>query len=126
MENRIRNALMNYEVYRAEINVCREWAKDCDSKPVRRRLRLLEQRVVIIEYWMSLLNEDEAFVVSKHLIDGIEWGRIANLYEQKWGLQFAKAERTLVCYQANALKKIARYANKNLEGIDCLFDEEAH
>ena len=71
------------------------------------RLSLLEQYESCIQAWLSSLPEDEAYAVQRHLIDGIDWPRIATEYNAKWGNENAKTDRTLMSYQKKALLKIA-------------------
>ena len=61
-----------------------------------------------IDIWLSALTDDEAFVVKKHLIEGIDWGRIAHVYKERWGAENEKSERTLKMYQRRAIAKIKR------------------
>lgn len=75
------------------------------------QLLLLRERNVIVEGWMSILSEDEAYVVQRHLIDGITWPRVEVEYSEKWK-EFGKCQRTLMRYQDNALKKIQRFMNE--------------
>lgn len=73
----------------------------------------LEMLLKRIDLWLALLSEDEAFVITRHLIDGIDIPRIALEYERKWGGEFAKTERTIKIYQSRALKKIAEFESKH-------------
>lgn len=75
------------------------------------QLSLLRERNTIVEGWMSILSEDEAYVVRRHLIDGITWPRVEAEYSEKWK-EFGKCQRTLMRYQDNALKKIQRFMNE--------------
>ncbi len=56
-----------------------------------------------------LLSDDERFVVEQHLIAGIDIPRIVVMYEERWGKEFAKTERTIKGYQKQALLKIEAF-----------------
>lgn len=79
------------------------------------RLLQLRDKNATVEDWLSLLSEDEAYVVQRHLIDGITWSRVCAEYCAKWK-EFGKCERTLIRYQENALKKIQSFMNDQ----DCI------
>lgn len=76
----------------------------------------LQEKNATVENWLSLLSEDEAYVIQRHLIDGITWPRVWAEYGEKWK-EYAKCERTLMRYQEHALKKIQSFMNEQ-EGID--------
>lgn len=56
-----------------------------------------------------IISEDEALVIRRHLVDKIDWPRIAVEYEQRWGENYAKSERTMIYYQKTALQKIVNF-----------------
>ena len=58
-----------------------------------------------VEGWLSILSEDEAFVIRKHLMEELDWPRIEAEHRDKWG-EFGKTESTLKRYQKRALEKI--------------------
>ncbi len=72
----------------------------------------LERQIALIDSWLLLLNEDEAYVIKRHLIDGIDWPRIAVEYKGIWGEDYAKSERTLKTYQQRAMSKIVRFTQE--------------
>lgn len=81
------------------------------SEELSERLSDLRERNLLIEEWMLLLSEDEAFVIQRHLIDGMTWPKLEAEYAAKWN-NFAKCTRTLMRYQKQALKIICRYMNE--------------
>ena len=83
-----------------------------DDKDRQDELKRLKMKIMRINLWLALLSEDEAYVVTRHLIDGIDVPRIAVEYERKWGSEFAKTERTIKMYQRRALKKIEAFERK--------------
>jgi len=65
-----------------------------------------------IDTWLTLLSEDESYVIQRHLIDGVDIPRIVVEYRERWGEEFAKTERTIKTYQRRALEKIQRFEEK--------------
>lgn len=57
---------------------------------------------------MLVLNEDEKFVIRRHLIDEVSWPRLEAEHIVKWK-EYGKNRRTLMRYQKNALMKIQRF-----------------
>lgn len=82
---------------------------DISPKQMEQLLQLRDKNATV-ESWLSLLSEDEAYVIQRHLIDGITWPRVWAEYSEKWK-EFGKCERTLMRYQDHALKKIQRFMN---------------
>lgn len=39
----------------------------------------LREKNTTVENWLSLLSEDEAYVIQRHLIDGITWPRVVRV-----------------------------------------------
>lgn len=77
------------------------------------QLMRLREKNVTVEGWMSILSEDEAYVIRRHLVDGITWPRVEAEYAEKWK-DFGKCQRTLMRYQLNALKKIHFFMNEQM------------
>ena len=69
----------------------------------------LEQILTKIKSWKELLSNDERFVVEHHLVEGLDISRVMLLYEERWGIENGKTERTFKKYQSNALKKIEAF-----------------
>jgi len=70
-------------------------------------VRILQQKVAVIEAWLLMLTEEERFVVIKHLADQLSWPLILVEYQHRWGAEQARHERTLKRFQAQALEKVA-------------------
>ncbi len=56
-----------------------------------------------------------AFVIKRHLIDGVDWTRIVKEYTEKWGTDLEKNERTFKGYQQKALRKIVLVSKKRID-----------
>lgn len=72
------------------------------------RMCCLEEWLACIDSVLMALNEDERFVIQRHLLDEIDWNRIISEYESKWGTKNGRCRRTLIRYQRLALSKLAR------------------
>lgn len=72
------------------------------------RLLELKVRTQRVRSWMLVLNEDEEFVIRRHLIDEVSWPRLEAEHIEKWK-EYGKNRRTLMRYQKNALMKIQRF-----------------
>ncbi len=122
MTELIKDTLMKKRDYEAEYRFLKfhlENTRNKDNAIQQERLSFLEKQLHNIEVWMELLTEDEAFVVRRHLFDGIDIPRIAIEYRERWGEEYGKTERTIKTYQRRALQKIAGFEllkNKLLEG----------
>lgn len=58
---------------------------------------------------LTLLTEDEVYVITRHFIDGIDIPRVAAEYQKQWGNEYAKTDRTIKTYQRRALDKIEKF-----------------
>lgn len=108
----IRDTLRNKRSYEAESKFLHDRDEDLRCKLTNRqneRMRYLDERLNCIQTWLALLTEDEAYVVKRHLIDGIDIPRITKEYQKRWGDEYAKTERTIKAYQRRALNKIVRF-----------------
>ena len=81
-----------------------------EALSTKQKERLLELRSQneMVTNWLSILNEDEMYVVRRHLIDGISWGRLEVEHYNLWK-EYGKNRRTLMRYQHNALERIQRF-----------------
>ena len=113
MEDKIKDLIKQRRPMEAEAKILRS-CYDCNARIVdsvqAARMSSLDKQIALIDGWLLLLNEDEAYVVKRHLIDGIDWPRIAMEYKGIWGEDYAKSERTLKTYQKRAMEKILRFA----------------
>jgi len=112
MEDTIKATLRRKRVLEAERNYLLQLHNDpdhIDLEPQIKRLKYLESQLQCINIWLSLLSDDEAFVISRHLIDGIDIPRIAIEYRERWGAEFGKTERTIKTYQRRAIQRIENF-----------------
>ncbi len=106
---RIKQLFLKRRLFSAEYKILSDVQKNGTNltNEHRKRLMLLEQYESCIQVWLDSLPEDEAYAVQRHLIDGIDWPRIATEYCMKWGNENARTDRTLMSYQKKALQRIA-------------------
>lgn len=108
----IRETLKSKRNYDAESRFLHNRACDLRCKLTAKqneRMAFLDERLTCIQTWLALLTEDEAYVVTRHLIDGVDIPRIAVEYQRRWGDEYAKTDRTIKAYQRRALDKIAKF-----------------
>ena len=79
-----------------------------EKTALTQRLFELKVRTQRVRSWMLVLNEDEEFVIRRHLIDEVSWPRLEAEHIDKWK-EYGKNRRTLMRYQKNALMKIQRF-----------------
>lgn len=115
MEKLVRNAICHYNGFVAEAQLYEKWLLQSEELSLKKSLALLQVKVATVDSWLNLLNFDERFVVQKHLIEEIEWPRVAFEYRERWKNEFIRTERSLQIYQANAIAKIATFANRHRE-----------
>lgn len=123
MINIVRKALENYNDLSAHVAYVGKYPPNKPAGPDNPCLELLEQRMAMIQSWLRLLSADERFVVQKHLIEGLDWSRVHYAFNEYWGGDFVRCERTLAYYQASALKKICEFCEKYAETTLHLFDK---
>jgi len=122
MEELVKTAIGMYPGYVSETLLLKMYQKTDDPISADAAFDVAKMRKQVIEAWLRLLTEDERFVVQKHLIEKLEWTRVCDEFEKRWG--FPRTERTLGTYQASAIKKIAEFAMNHKELTERLFLEE--
>lgn len=114
MENEAKTLLTKKRDLEAEGRFLHAKMKDGRrNSKLKERPQEVDEQLARIENWLLLLTEDEAHVITRHLIDGIDLARVAVEYKERWGEDFSKTERTLKSYQRKALLKIARFEKQN-------------
>ena len=106
MEELVRKILSNYLSYVSEKEMYERWLQMRENKEAREALVMVEMKVTMIQSWFNLLNTDERFVIEKHLLEELEWPRVAFTFTEKWKGEFSRTERTLIGYQASGLAKM--------------------
>lgn len=122
MEEFVRTILSKYLSFVSEKEMYERWLSMRENKEVREALVVVQLKVSMIQSWFNLLNTDERFVIEKHLIEELEWPRVAFSFAEKWKGEFSRAERTLIGYQASGLAKIVEFAEDHREMVMALFD----
>lgn len=80
-----------------------------ENPKLTERVNVIDNQLANIKSWLTLLSEDERYVIQRHLIDGIDIPRVATEYREHWGDEYAKTDRTIKSYQRRALQKIVRF-----------------
>lgn len=118
----VRRVIDSYPTLVSERNAYERYLGMRENKDIRDLYVLDDVKVTMIEGWFELLNYDERFVVEQHLIQELEWPRIAINFSERWkGL--TRAERTLVAYQASGIKKIVKFVENHQEMTIAIFSD---
>lgn len=121
MEKIVKVSLMQKRNFEAESRFLHAKSNDKRFKVGKQfndRLLYVDEQLSRIETWLLMLTDDEAQVVTRHLIDGIDLPRVAAKYKERWGEDYSKIERTIKSYQRKALQKITRFENENQEWME--------
>ncbi len=108
----VRTTLLHKRDYEAELFYLREYrtkSQSTLSPEQQARIEYLKHELSRIHSWITLLTEDEAFIIKRHYFDGIDLPRIALEFNNRWGTEYGRDERTLKRYQARALNRIAQF-----------------
>lgn len=108
--NEIKSTIKNKRIFEAEYRIIMSTPMPHDDITTEKRI-YLEEKLGRIENWLSILSDDEAYTIRRHLIDGIDTSRLVVEYERIWGREYCKTERTFRSYQQRALKKILEFEN---------------
>ena len=114
----IRDTLRKKRDYEAERLFLHDHFSDRRHRPTAKQqenLAYLDTQLACIETWLTLLKEDEFFVIQRHLVDGVDIPRVTEEFRERWGDEFAKTERTIKTYQRRALEKIIRFEEMKRE-----------
>lgn len=123
MEEFVRMILSKYTSFVAEKEMYEHWLAMRENKEAREALVVVDTKVAMIQSWFNLLNTDERFVLEKHLIEELEWPRVAFSFMKRWDNEFTRAERTLIGYQASGLEKIVDFVKRHQKIVMALFGD---
>lgn len=123
MEEFVRMILSRYTSFVAEKEMYERWLAMRENKEAREALVMVDTKVAMIQSWFNLLSTDERFVIEKHLIEELEWPRVAFSFMKRWENEFTRAERTLIGYQASGLAKIAAFVENHQKIVLTLFGD---
>ena len=108
----IKETLKSKRGYDAESKFLHDRACDLRCKLTdkqKERMLFLDEQLACIQIWLTLLTEDEVYVITRHFIDGIDIPGVAAEYQKQWGNEYAKTDRTIKTYQRRALDKIEKF-----------------
>ena len=80
MVEMIRDTLRKKRDYEAERRFLRDRFNDHRYQPTAKQktcLAYLDEQLLRIDTWLTLLSEDESYVIQRHLIDGVDCRRIS-------------------------------------------------
>lgn len=55
----------------------------CSNAKLKEAIQHVDEQLFRIETWLLLLNEDEAFVIKRHFIDGIDLLRVTHEFKER-------------------------------------------
>ena len=82
------------------------------SKLLLERLADLRIKNNMIKGWLSLLSEDEEYVIRRRLIVELTWPRIESEHRSIWKEQ-GREKRTLMRYYKHGLERIQDFIDEN-------------
>lgn len=85
MEEFVREVLSRYTSFVSERQLYERWLDMRENSDVRDALVMTEMKITMIQSWFNLLNADERFVIEKHLLDELEWPRVAFSFTKEVG-----------------------------------------
>lgn len=115
-EHTIITLLKNHRRYKLGMDVLRDCSGMADSADLEKNERycLLKKRILLIQYWLSLLTKEEATVLTLHLMEDLTWQRIAAKFDESSIEDIACDERTLQRTQTRAIKKLHAFMREVL------------
>lgn len=119
----VRKILSKYLSYISEKEMYERWLDTRENKEAQEALVIVNMKVAMIQSWFNLLNTDERFVIEKHLLEELEWPRVAYTFTERWKGEFSRTERTLISYQASGIAKIARFVQNHRDMVMALFGD---
>lgn len=109
MEAQLKTFLFNLKSSKLKTSL---WKKQPDLRATEDKQNVYKNlllQIAILENALVLLNEYERFIIETHLIHHKTWEDTAQLFEEKWGLQNGRSDRTYKRIQARALQKISAF-----------------
>lgn len=89
--------------------ICFLLHKGCGDERILFMKQNLEHLQNFIQLLLRALSEDERYVITRHLVDGLDWPRIASEYNRKWGMEHSKTGRAFMNVQQRALGRLSRF-----------------
>lgn len=84
---------------------------EIDRTRAKVELRDLVRRVARVDAWLGALSNRERTIVRMLYIDGMVWGEVVYHYNQRPTDGFARAERTLMQWKQEAVRRLLKIAN---------------
>lgn len=121
MEEMVRQVIRRYRQYAAEAKMLEQMEKLFHDTSRRTQYDRLQIKLTILNCFLGLLNEDERFVVRRHIVDGIDMARVHMEFLEKWGGGYAKTQRALTKLETEALRKIGAFWASHIDTGEKLF-----
>ena len=89
-----------------------------------RQLAQAKQRLAVTNALLSTLDADEAFVISRRIIEDLGWAKIYKEFEEMWGAANLMSARTFRRIQASAYAKMESFAVQDSIMYQILMDKQ--
>ncbi len=107
LQERIVREISKRNTYGAELRSFQ--IEQCEVEPPSNHMNALQSRINAIDIWVSFLPASQAFVIKRHLMDGLDWMQVKQEFKEKWGPDCARDERTLKRYQQKGIRTIESF-----------------
>lgn len=124
MKKAIIAEIKNRKLYAAHAKALECLIKILPDPQRERAMEQCEKHVIMIDSWITLLPDDEALIVRRRLIDGVDWMRVSEEYLAVRGIEKERAGRTMRTYMDNAIGKIAVFVDANDDMRALLYDTD--
>lgn len=85
---------------------------------------LLTKRSALVDHWLDYVPEDEARILHLHLVEGVSWRKIAEVFDREKTDDIAFDDRTFQRMQARAIRKIFLFMREMIsDDMDYLLDK---
>lgn len=109
IESQLKIFLFNLKSLRLKLSLLENQPALRSTEDIQSTYENLLLQVTILDNALVLLNEHELFIIETHLIHHKTWEDTGRLFEEKWGLQNGRSERTYKRIQFRALQKITAF-----------------
>ena len=111
VESDLRKILCNFQNMQAQVQIWQCCLEYDDDSPIKLACNRQLLQISIINYCLSILSEQERFVVEYRLIYRKKWEDIYLLSEEKWGTVNGYSIRTMKRKQYIAIKKMLEFVH---------------
>ena len=109
----------------AIMQICSDELMHMDQAEYFAKCNLLKQKIAVTDHLLRILNDDERYIVQKHMIDGLPWSSIMEMVEEDAQNALSYDKRSLQRIQARALRKMHGFLQEAFaDSLDFLVHEK--